>query len=299
MRKYLLRLAVFCLSSTLGTAGALVQGEADRTWPAAQGELKGISNPVRRMYVSEADPDLPKELSPYEIRNFVSHEPNLSLLKLWKALKINPNEFNAVPHNADSFPSTCDNCEAEIWNYDLDGEPGTEALLRISEPLEQYCRYLIFKHANNEWKLLGHIDAWGKYRSPQHTLIVNRGRTWLAIRNQGVSGSGVASYIDFVYLITPKRVVKGFSYMADGHASGGPGAFAREFSGRVVDCTVRDGIVTVELAYALTFWSGDARPSNQQHRVVLTNRIGSWNTRFDAARSDIPEAEFEAIYHIE
>lgn len=284
----------------IGVVGALCQRVREPKWPAAHGEIKGAMDPIRRMYVSESDPDLPPSLAPHDIRNFISREPELSLLKLWKALNIDPNEFDGVKNDhPSSFPRRCDNCEAEIWEYDLDGEPGTESLLRISEPLGQYCRYLIFKYANGEWKVLGHIDAWGKYQSPQHTLIVNRGRTWLAIRNQGVSGSGVASYIDFVYLITPKRVVEGFSYMADGHASGGPESFGREFSARVVDCTVRDGIVTVELAYALTSWSGDARPSNQQHRVVLTNRIGGWNSRFDAARSNIAEGEFEAIYHIE
>lgn len=300
MQKYLLRLAVFSLSTVIGAVSALCQREQEREWPPAQGEIKGTIDPIRRMYASELDPDLPKSLSPHEIRNFISGEPEVSLLKLWKALNIDPNEFDGVQNDhSDIFPRKCYNCEAEIWEYDLDGEPGSEALLRISEPLDQYCRYLIFKYANKEWKLLGHIDAWGKYQSPQHTLIVSRGRTWLAIRNQGVSGSGVASYIDFVYLITPKRVGKGFNYMAEGHASGGLGAFSREFSGRVVDCTVKDGIVTVELAYALTFWMGDARPSKQQHRVVLTNRVGSWNCRFDAARSNITENEFESAYHIE
>lgn len=297
VRKYLLRLAVFCLSAALGTAGALVQGEADRAWPAPQGQLKGVSDPIRRMYVSESDPDLPKELSPYEVRNFVSKEPNLSLLKLWKALRINPNEFDGVPYNAGFFPNTCDNCEVEIWNYDLDGEPGTEALLRISEPLDQYCRYLIFKYANKRWKLLGHIDAWGKYQSPQHTLIVNRGRTWLAIRNQGVSGSGVASYIDFVYLVTPAKVINGFSYIAEGHQSAPE--FSQDFNGRVVDCRLRDGVVTVEFAYSVRYWGKNSHLSTKRHRVVFSNRLGNWESRFDPARSNIAEGEFESIYHIE
>lgn len=298
MRKYLLRLAVFSLSATIGAVSALSQREKEPEWPPAQGELKGAIDPIRRMYVSEFDPDLPKSLSPYEIRNFISREPDLSLLKLWKALDIDPNEFDGMrSNNAESFPRKCDNCEAEIWEYDLDGEPGTEALLRISEPLDQYCRYLIFKYANKEWKLLGHIDAWGKYQSPQHTLIVNRGRTWLAVRGQGVSGSGVASYIDFVYLVTPTKVINGFSYIAEGHHSGPESS--QDFNGRVVDCKVRDGVVTVEFAYSVRYWGANSHLSTKRHRVVFSNRLGNWESRFDPAQSNIAEAEFESIYHIE
>lgn len=298
VRKYLLRLAVFSLSATLGAVSALSQREKEPEWPPAQGELKGAIDPIRRMYVSEFDPDLPKSLSPYDIRLFITNEADLSLFKLWKALKIDPNEFDGMrSNNADFFPRKCSNCEAEIWEYDLDGEAGTESLLRISEPLGQYCRYLILKYVDKEWKLLGHIDAWGKYQSPQHTLIVNRGRTWLAVRGQGVSGSGVASYIDFVYLVTPTKVINGFSYIAEGHQSGPE--FSQDFNGRVVDCKVRDGAVTVEFAYSVRYWGANSHLSTKRHRVVFSNRLGNWESRFDPARSNISEAEFEAIYHIE
>ena len=299
MQKYLLRLAVFSLSATIGAVSALCQREKNPEWPSAEGELKAV-DPIRRMYVSESDPDLPRSLSPHDISLFVSHEPNLSLFKLWKALKIDPNEFHGMRStNADFFPRMCHNCEAEIWKYDLDGEPGTEALLRISEPLGQYCRYLIFKYANKEWKLVGHIDAWGKYQSPQHTLIVNRGVTWLAIRNQGANGSGVASYIDFVYLVTPRRVVEAFSYRAEGIQAANPESLGRQFSGRVVDCSLRNGVVTAELAYSVIYGGRETDLFSDQHRVVLTNRLGGWDSRFDQARSNIAEEEFESAYNID
>jgi hypothetical protein len=298
VRRCLLRLAAFSLSATIGAGGALCKRERESKWPVAHGELKGELDPLRRFYVSESDPEMPRSLSPGDIRNFVSKEPNLSLLKLWQALKLDPNQFDGMRSDYnDFFPGKCDNCEAETWSYDLDGEPGTEELLRISEPLGRYCRYLIFKYVNEDWKLLGHIDTWGKYQSPQHTLIVNRGRTWLAVRGQGVSGTGVASYIDFVYLVTPTKVIKGFSYTAEGHHSGYE--FSHDFNGRVVDCTVRDGVVTVEFAYSARHWARKALLSTQAHRVVFTNRLGNWERRFDPARSNIAEAEFESIYHVE
>ncbi len=99
VRKYLLRLAVFSLSATIGAVSALCQRETEREWPPPQGELKGAVDPIRRMYVSELDPDLPTSLAPYDIRNFVSREPDLSLLKLWKALNIDPNEFDGVQND--------------------------------------------------------------------------------------------------------------------------------------------------------------------------------------------------------
>jgi len=249
--------------------------------------------------VSESDPDMPKSLDPRDIKFFIDDEPEISLFKLWQALGINPNEFDgSVSNNPDFFPRKCHNCEAETWEYDFDGEEGNESLLRICDSIGQSCRYLIFKWADKRWKLLGHIDAWGKYQSPQHTVIVNRGVTWLAIRNQGASGTGVSSYIDFVYLVTPRRILKGFSYVAHGSQFGGPGSVGRDFNGRVVDCTVRQGAVNVEFAYSVIYW-GDTNLFSQQHKVISTNRLGDFANRFDPARSNITEPEFESVYNID
>src|SRR5262249_14215965 len=84
----------------------------------------------------------PKSLSPYSIKYFIEENRYASLKSVWRRLGI-PN------HPSDQFfdeaLGDCGKCEAEVYEYDLDGEPGKEALLRVEAPTVGCCRYLIFK----------------------------------------------------------------------------------------------------------------------------------------------------------
>jgi hypothetical protein len=131
-------------------------------------------------------------LSPFDIEYFINSNPRADLSKLWHRLGL-PSAKD------DSYGMgrlhSCSNCKAESFEYDLDEEPGDEVVLRISDAVAESYSYLVFKRIANwsqYWKLLGHFDAWGKYKPAQHTILMSGGRPWLIIQGQGASGSGVA-----------------------------------------------------------------------------------------------------------
>jgi hypothetical protein len=218
-------------------------------------------------------------------------------------LGISVQEFNGMRLNQISeyqfFPIGCANCEAETFEYDLDGQPGSEVMLRIGERSPYVCRYLIFKNVNEKWKLLGHLDAEGKYRKPQHTILINHGTPWVDIQEQGANGTGVASYVDTVYLVTPSKITRGFAYLSEGSQFGGPGSDNRDFNGRILDCSLRGNVVTVHAQYSVEYFGDDNLLFSKTHNVVFSERLGGDKYIFDRAHSDISEKEFDAVYDID
>lgn len=171
--------------------------------------------------------------------------------------------------------------------------------MRISPPFDQSCRYLVFTNSSEGWKVVGHIDAWSKYRKPFHTIILSKGRAWLAIRNQGASGSGVASYFDIVYLVTTSKVIPAFSYVSDGSQYGGPNSANREFSGVVMDCTLTDNVVRVLIHYSVNYGGERAPLFRKTQRVIFSQRLGSQREVFDRVNSDLTQQELESVYNVD
>ena len=301
MLKYLIRFVVFILAALIGTTLTETRNSIYKkpTWPVAEIQIKGAIMPGPALSESEEDEFLPTSLSPNDIESFINNHPSANLTKLWQALRINPNTFQDQDVNGPYFPRSCDNCSAESFEYDLDGEPGAEVLLKIARPWDPAARYLIFKYASNAWKLLGHIDASGKYRMPQHAVILSGGLTWLAIRSQGASGTGVASYFDSVYLVTPRGLLAAFNYMADGSQYGGPNSANREFNGRILDCSLRNNVVTVEMEYSVTYVGSKNILFRKKQKAVFYTGLGNKSERFDQTRSDLSKEELDAVYNID
>ncbi len=246
----------------------------------------------------EGDEELPKSLSPYDIVLFADGHPRVNLIKLWRALGI-PDTSNSPTTSGEFFPVTCENCRAQIFEYDLDGLPGDEVLLKMETPFCENSRYLIFKFVNHDWKLLGHIDAWSKYRSSQHKIIINHGIVWLAIENQGASGSGVATYFDEVYLITPTRITRAFAYVSRGSQYGGPDNTNREFNGRVIDCSLADHKVTAKVEYSVSYVWRDMTLFSKRQTAVVVTPLGYSADWLDLTHSDLTQAELDAVYNID
>jgi hypothetical protein len=210
---------VFILTTTLSAVASNISWKPS-AFRQAQAEMSAEAVPEKSSAPSDPYTDFPKKLTPFEIAAFIDSHPRVDLTKLWNALGISVQEFNGMHLNQNSeyqfFPIGCANCEAETFEYDLDGQPGSEVMLRIGERSPYICRYLIFKNVNEKWKLLGHLDAEGKYRKPQHTILINHGIPWVDIQEQGANGTGVASYVDRVYLVTPTKITRGFAYLSEG-----------------------------------------------------------------------------------
>ena len=248
---------------------------------------------------------MPKSLSPYDIGSFINDHPRANLTRLWEALGLYSDHSIEQETNGIDFFANCESCQAEDFEYSLDGEPGNEVLLRIGR-VEAVARYLIFHWQADGWKLVGHIDALGKYRSPQHTIILSGGLTWLTIQSQGATGSGVASYVDRVFLVKGGRLVEAFSYIADGSQSGIQNETDREFNANIRSCTLAHDVVTAEIDYSVKYAVRNILNPGENivlfvrhQRATFIKRLRSHQRQFDPQRSSLSEKELNAVYDID
>lgn len=216
--------------------------------------------PVKATPNNEGSKPQLKSLSPYDIESFINSNPKTEIGEVWEKLKIG-DKYNGDPHydSNNGFFGGCSGCEAETYNLELDGQPGTEVLLRIEDRMQEACRYLIFKYKNaeteeNNWRLLGHIDHdFGRYQMPQHYFVLSGGKNWLVVRVQGASGSGVALYNDRVFTVRNNKVVEILNYPADGHQSGYGFEPSRNFAGRILDSKIENDVATVEVEFTVNY----------------------------------------------
>jgi len=308
MRKLLSNITTACLTLATGLViSALSKSSIHRGKPAKTEAQITTALPSPKPAVTQP----PTEdagtvgLSPYDIEYFISSNPQADLSKLWQRLGIPYLENNSYGRG---ILQSCSDCKAESFEYDLDGEPGDEVLLRISDRVAESHSYLVFKQVTDRsehWNLLGHIDAWGKYKSAQHTILISGGRSWLIIQGQGASGSGVALYFDRLFQVTKNGLREIVSYSSGGHQSGEPDGPTKEFSGHVISCEVTEdrAIVTIEFTIEYSTWSVSEQDYvtlfTKRQRAVLTRRPGGGTRIVDRTRSQVSQHEMESIYNID
>jgi hypothetical protein len=255
---------------------------------------------------SSNEPKL-ETLSPYGIQRFINSNPQASLEEVWHGLGIKSANFSESPHeDINDFFNKCYGCDAEIYEYDLDGQPGIELLMRVSDNLQEACRYLIFRRGKgNEWKLMGHIDhGFGRYRMPQHFFSLSGGDPYLIIQGQGASGSGVALYYDRLFKVTSAGVEEVLSYTSGGHQSGYGFVPDRDFSGRVLSCEIGKGAAKVEVEFAVSYSNYDDSGGNEmlwskKQKAVYIRPFNSKRFILDPLKSGLSEKEIEAVYNID
>lgn len=291
MQKCFIRFAVSFLAFATGTGATEISNNLIRwaRWRSVQPQLVAEFCPSDQ-------PEL-RSLSPYDIKTFINEKPRGELIELWQLLKI-PNPISGL--GGQWFPARCEACEAEVFEYDLDAQPGNEALLRIADQTSRACRYLVFKWANNSWIVFGHIDFENeKYRMPQHTVVLSGGKTWLVIKGQGASGSGVASYYDRVFLVTPEALIDAFSYVSEGSQYGMTSDANREFNARILSCALANDVITVEIEYSVTYVGGANALFTRKQKAAFSKRLGSQTQLYDAEHSDLSQNELETVYNVD
>lgn len=259
----------------------------------------------------ESKPQL-KSLSPYDIESFINSNPKTEIVEIWDKLKIADKYNGSSPNDSENgFFGGCSGCEAETYNLELDGQPGTEVLLRIEDRMQEVCRYLIFKYKNSEaeennWQLFGHIDHdFGRYQMPQHYLVLSGGKSWLVVRVQGASGSGVALYNDRVFTVRNNKVLEILTYPADGHQSGYGSEPSREFAGRVLDSKIENDVATVEVEFTVNYSTfndtdDDIQLWSKRQRAILRKRLTSNQFTIDSKKSlGLSDREIESVYGID
>jgi len=208
---------------------------------------------------TEAKESISRIPSPYEIASLISENPLTDLKGIWLQLGIKTLNFGSGSNSEggpiESFLNKCNNCDVDTYSCDLDGEPGKDVLLKVSDPLAESWRYLVFRQikirgSKPEWKLLGHIDhGFGRYRMPEHSIFYGSGRNFLVIKVQEGSGSGFAAYYDRLFQVETTGLKEIMSFPSEGHLSTCCYHPTREFSTQIRKCEVKNGVVTVELEF--------------------------------------------------
>lgn len=318
MKRLFSHLIVAVFTFVLSVAGMSLfiihrQSTVEQSKPMGMREkAQPMAQPITETSVSNETSQL-RSLSPYDIEIFINANPQANAEEIWRKLGI-AGKYNGESHYdlKEKFFTKCQGCEAEIYNYELDGEPGTEALLRISDRLQESCRYLVFKSTDKSsegegWKLLGHIDHdFGRYQMPQHFYVLSGGESWLVIRVQEASGSGVALYYDRLFKVSSGGIKEILDYPSEGHQSGVGCQPSREFSGRILNSEVNKGVATITVEFAVSYSTfctskdgKDVRLWSKKQRATYKLRLNSKDAVLDYANSSLSENEIKSVYNID
>jgi hypothetical protein len=248
----------------------------------------------------EDDDEYPdsSELTPWDIARFINDHPRANLARLWQRLHVKADQ------DFISDFSKCEGCIASVQDYDLDNEPGDETLLKLADGLAESFRYLVFKRqTNDKWRLLGHVDAWGKYKDSQSIVLASGGHSWLVIQGQSASGSGVALYENRVFSVSSNGLKEIASYECDGFQSGLDQWPTTEFTSRILSCELAGNQTKLTVEFTIEYWtwtSDDKRLplfSKRQTAVFINSKNGK--TVLDPNDSSITEHEMAHVYHID
>lgn len=304
MKRLTFRCAVAALTFTLGVSTAMLIDKfrapvrSNQPRPAQTVDMKAaVSVNPAAPFKTYIPPRL-ASLSPYEIKYFINNNPQTDIQDIWQRLGLA--SANSSGHH--TFFANCNDCKAQTFEYDLDGEMGREVLLRVADDMLETCRYLIFKSTDpysDKWKVFGHIDYdFGKYRMPQHSYFLSGGKSWLVVQAQGGSGSGVSLYYDRVFSIDEKGMKEVLSYVSDGHQSGYGLDPSRQFEARIIGYQEQHQRATFEVEFSVTY-DDDGTMFSKQQKAVFVRRPKSGKYYLDAAASDLSQNELESVYNID
>lgn len=255
------------------------------------------------------DTAAPRSTSPFEMARVVNESHRLwekqhvrldvDLARTWERLGVEEGDFAGCSGD----------CEAQTFRHELDGEPGSEVVLKLTQSFD-YCRFLVFKRERARrtrgpaWRLLGVVDHdFNRYEMARHRVVPALGRNWLVVRGQEGSGTGYSLYTETWYEVSAKGVRPVLYYPAQGHVAPWPSGVGRAFKARVAEARGRAKGVTLD--YAVTYEKLDymkdrfSKLYRNRHRVRYVWDEGRRAFAFDAARSDISEEEVAAIAELE
>lgn len=304
----MLRTAIASLTLSIGIVASLGVRSLNR--PRQQQLppcLTPTVEPPKVERVEEVTPEYPddREASPGSIQYFIDENPNANLEKLWKRLG-----RSGKSDSVGGDFNLCYGCKADSFEFDLDGEPGDETVLKISAPLMESFRYLVFKwevdrlDRPDKWKLIGLIDEWGKYKDSRHFVLLGSGTPLLVVQGQGANGSGVALYNERVFLVTSRGIRQIFAYPVEGHQSGWFTEPDREFTGRVTSFQIKSEQIEIALKFEVRYFDRDYDAAKEVllfSKTQLAVYSGPLNgeLRIQPHKSTISEREIEHIYNID
>lgn len=244
-------------------------------------------------------------ISPYEIKRLIDDNnraarrqrgPELDLTPVWNRL--------AMDGDDEGFPygKCAGNCEADISEFELDGRPGGEIILRLHAAVTWgYC-YLIFDRkyeASAGWVLLGHVDTFNKWEEPQQKVAVIGARRWLVLGRTSFQGTGGSGHANDWYEVSEEGVAPVLSYQTELFL-GADNPMTRRTT-RVLRVDDGDGIATVVLQVSTSYTGYDEereslRLWSDKRKATFIKGPRMEKFILDPLRSEITERELGPDY---
>lgn len=247
-------------------------------------------------------------ISPHEVAAYVKKNPKGDLRALWRQLNIDKSNFGTGPgqqatvQNAQFFLQ-CSGCTAETYSHELDGVPGNEILLKVSDPLGGAFRYLLFTQAtdrqvNPQWRLLGHIDHdFARYREPEHSIVRSDGRNWLVVKVQVGSGSGFALYHDRLFFVDNTGIKEKLQVPSSGFLSTCCGYPTRTFTAQITKARMSHHDAFVEVEFLVKYSMANVQLWQKKQRAIYKTDARNNALVLDRTRSALTAEEIAAIYN--
>ena len=241
--------------------------------------------------------------NPYEIAYSINGASDVPIDELWLRLKVR-SEYK-------DFFSSCNGCKAEAFTFNLDDSPENEVIVRIANGMEE-CRYLVFKEVESErveYKLIGSIDSnFGRYEMPSHHFIVCEGRSYLVIRVQTASGSGVSTFDYRLFQVDKGRLSELLEFPSDGHQAMTIFDPIRKWSTRIRSVTSlpnRSTRIEIDMMinYKVVDYKGDGSIGEGSwtrcERAVYLRPAGHREAHLDRRSSTVTQRQIESEFNID
>ena len=313
MRKLFLRIAVAVCTLTFslilaGLINRLNVRNTDAPCPTVDSSNTSQTRTDSAL-THERDDEYSNDLGvcPYDIERFIDEHPAGNLSPLWKRLKIGP----AI--NGSGEVINCLECKAELFEYDLDNEPGKETIVKISDRLSGSYKYLLFKscdedcEGDTEWGdlFIGDIDSPADYLGSQFSVLITDDRPWLIITGEPKSTTPPDERQERLFEIKKGKIIPVLSFPIDGYQSGGDAEswFDRQFDARILACENKAQKRTVTLEFTVTYSGTTLKNSEYTRLALFTKRqkgvfvSNNGPARLQTSSSDITQREINHIYH--
>lgn len=273
----------------------------------AETEPREVSDGPHDSAISETLPDVNSVdvSSPYDIQRFVEQNPTFDARALWQRLDgADSTRLHGESLANNRFFEKCDYCSTETDETNV-GEFRDTVLLRIENRGTEECRYLLFQRADSaDFHLIGFIDHdFGRYQMPKHRWVEIGERTYLVVRVQTTSGSGVSGFADRLFALHHGRLSEIAIYPGQGHEMTTCDDRALEFSGKINQITgspTHEMVVRVTLeVHRLTCGkTGTLDRGRTKRRMVFRWSARTGESVFDASASNASRRELEVMKDI-
>jgi hypothetical protein len=250
-------------------------------------------------------------ISPYEIKRLIDKNNLAARRKQTYELDMKPIGKQLSFEQTDTsglFMDVCNgDCEAEIFNFELDGKPGRETILRLRPTTTGLYNHLVFKQSKSqnssslEWILLGDIDTkgWWASKVPQYSVVTAGAERWLTINSPFNRNSGFETEVERFYEVTPERgVVEVLAYQSRIYDAAFEHWLGIRRSTKLLKTEVKDGAAVIILQSSSFYEAnlGHNQPFpflTTRRRITFKKERGARAFVFDPLNSELSSKELD------